>query len=190
MVDILIDQLTNDSLLRLWKTGALNLVHTADLDDSTEVEIMLMCVQLSMKLFMKVASCASGGKYGLSKDLDVVLWIAQRELQGKPKLKDTSDFVIIDSALHDEFDSFKACTIQPGSSFVPVNELLSLYCSKCPMTFPVLQKFGSYYTELTAAQIDLLVEWVLDMRSKYNQVGEMAISDGIDALLCSSPKGQ
>ena len=54
----------------------------------------------------------------------------------------------------------------------------------------LIHTFGSHYTELTAAQIDVLVEWVLDMRSKYNQVGGMAISDGIDALLCSSPKGQ
>ena len=63
---------------------------------------------------------------GLSKDFDVVLWMAHRKYHGKPQLNDLTDFVIIDAVLHEEIDSFKASTVPKGSSFVPVNELLSL----------------------------------------------------------------
>ena len=123
-------------------------------------------VYYSSLFFFKLKSCISGNEYGLSKDLDVMLWIAYRECHGKPQLRDTTDFVIIDAVLHDEFDLFKASTMQKDSSFVPVNELLSLYCSQCSVKFPALEKFGCFYVELTPAEIDSLIDWVLVMRKK------------------------
>ena len=59
-----------------------------------------------------------------------MLWMAHRKIHGKPQLNDLTDFVIIE-----EFDSFKASTVPKGSSFVPVNELLSLYCSMSSLEF-------------------------------------------------------
>ena len=133
---------------------------------------------------MKLEGCVSDGEYGLSKDLDVVLWNAHRQFHEKSPLKNVTDFVIVDAVLHKEFDSFKASTVQQGSSFVPINELLSLYCSQSSLKFSIIQMFGYSYVHLTSAQIDLLIDWILEIRNEYYQ-GDVL---DIDSLL-STTKG-
>ena len=91
-----------------------------------------------------------------------MLWMAHRKIHGKPQLNDLTDFVIIE-----EFDSFKASTVPKGSSFVPVNELLSLYCSMSSFEFSVVQMFGYCYVEVSGAEVDALIDWMLDMKDKY-----------------------
>ena len=134
-------------------------------------------------LLFKVQCSITGNEYGLSKDLDVVLWMAHREYCGKPQLKDLIDFVIIDTVLHDDFDSFKASTVQKGFSFVPVNELLSLYCSMSSLEFSTVQMFGYSYVKLSGEEMDALVDWMLEMRDKYKQEGEVLFSALIVPLL-------
>ncbi len=68
------------------------------------------------------------GDYALSRDLDVDFWLAQRRLNSKPELREVSDFVIINSCLHNEFDAFKKSEVKLQFSFVEVNELLSVFC--------------------------------------------------------------
>ena len=40
---------------------------------------------------------------------------------------DADDFFIVNSALHDDFDTFKAQHIDSNCSYVPINELLTFY---------------------------------------------------------------
>ena len=112
--------------------------------------------------------------------------MAHRKYHGKPQLNDCTDFVIIDAVLHEEFDSFKASTVPKGSSFVPVNELLSLYCSMSSFEFSVVQMFGYCYVEVSGAEVDALIDWMLDMKDKYRQEGEALFPALIGPLLLTT----
>ena len=71
----------------------------------------------------------SRGKYGLSIDADVGLWLEKRQLDGELDL-DTVGNVIIDSSLHSDFDDFKDTFQQytrRGFSMIPQNELFHYY---------------------------------------------------------------
>ena len=46
------------------------------------------------------------GEYGLSKDVDVALWIEARAFRNEPPLQEVFDFVIVNKHLHSEFDLF------------------------------------------------------------------------------------
>lgn len=103
----------------------------------------------------------------MSKDLDVHIWLQYRLFHGKSALTDVGDFVIIDPKLHNEFDAFKKAEIASGHSYVPVNELLLLFC--LPQfsdlhELPRIEKFGKIYLYLKASQIDQLILWVNEMR--------------------------
>ena len=139
-------------------------------------------------ILVQLESCMLGDEHGLSKDLDVMFWIAHREHHGKPQLRDTTDFVIISEVLHREFDLFKESTMKKGCSFVAVNELLSFYCSQSSRKFSTIHKFGYSYVELSAARIDSLIDWMLEMRNKYKQEGRAIFLIGAESLL-SATKG-
>ena len=71
----------------------------------------------------------SRGKYGLSVDADVGLWLEKRQLDGEPDLDTVGNgsFVVIDSSLHNDFDDFKDKFPQytrRGFSMIPQNELI------------------------------------------------------------------
>lgn len=120
----------------------------------------------------------------MSKDLDVHVWLQYRLFHGKSALTDIGDFVIIDPNLHDEFDAFKKAEIAKGHSFVPINELLLLFC--LPQfsdlhELPRIEKFGERYLYLTAAQIDQLILWVYEMRENYS-ASESTFHNAVESL--------
>lgn len=75
-----------------------------------------------------------------------------------------------------------------GSTFVQVNELLSWYCSMSSLEFSVVQMFGCSYVKLSGAEVDALIDWMLEMREKYRQEGEALFPALIKSLL-STTKG-
>lgn len=124
---------------------------------------------------------SSPGEYALSKDVDVSLWLDSRQFNHDPLLNDTSNFVIIDSKLHKEFDKFKHSETRHSYSLIPVNELLQFYCSQfsgCLESSKVV-KFGNHYLELQNKQVDNLIEWVCTMRTKYTSEGEQVFSNPV-----------
>lgn len=119
------------------------------------------------------------GEYALSKDVDVAFWLHSREYENKPLLTDAVDFVIVNSQQHDEFDAFKKAHTSPFHSHVLMVELLKFYCdTKCPtlLSSHSIGSFGRSYLHLSCYQIDRLVEWVYDLRDKYD-VEDMKIFD-------------
>jgi len=112
-----------------------------------------------------------------------VLWMTHREYNGKPKLQDTINFVTVNVDLHAEFDCFKARMVSKGSSFVLVNELLSLYCSMCSLEFSCVQMTGGCYVRLSGDEMDLLIDWMVDLKGKYMEDGEALLSSLTGALL-------
>jgi hypothetical protein len=66
----------------------------------------------------------------LSKDVDVALWLDYRAFNGDKPVKDAPDFVIVNSELHNEFDSFKKSEVPGGISFIETNPLLQLFCQE------------------------------------------------------------
>ena len=110
------------------------------------------------------------GEYALSKDADVALWLDYRNFNGDSPLTDVTDFVIVNSELHDEFDDFKKKEVKPHYSFLPLSALLNFYClSECAdlLKSSTIVKYGRSYILLHTEQIDRLVEWVYTMRVKY-----------------------
>ena len=96
-------------------------------------------------------------------------------------MTDVGDFIIIHSKLHDEFDAFKKNEVIPSHSFVPVNELLLLYC--LPLFSNLVVKYGKCYFELEASEIDSLIWWIYEMRKKYKLEGGSVFVAGIQSLL-------
>ena len=99
-------------------------------------------------------------------------------------LTDAGDFVIVDPKLHDEFDAFKKAESLTGHNFVPVNELLLLFCLPQFSSLhraPRIKKFGISYLELQSSQIDELVLWVREMRKVYSN-GESTFDDAVESL--------
>ena len=46
------------------------------------------------------------GDHGLSKDVDVALWLDYRAYHNMQSLREERDFVILDFEFHEEFDEF------------------------------------------------------------------------------------
>lgn len=59
----------------------------------------------------------------MSKDVDVSLWLESRAFQNKLPLSEVSDFVLVNSTLHAEFDKFKKEETDPDYSVLLLNEL-------------------------------------------------------------------
>ncbi len=125
------------------------------------------------------------GDYALSIDLDVDLWMAYRKFHAKQELSKVSDFVVINTELHGEFDAFKKSEIRPEYSYIQVNDLFSLYClpahsglHKCTK----ISKYGNTYVELHAQQIDGVIEWVYEMRAKYIKEGDKIFYSDVQDL--------
>lgn len=126
------------------------------------------------------------GEYGLSKDLDVVLWEQYRSsTRTKPELADLVDFVVVNSELHNEFDAFKKAELRAGFSFVPLCELLLLYQAQ----FSSLQKscevkkFEKCYLELAAPQMDEFITWIYEMRKSYTSKGDSLFTNEVQMVL-------
>lgn len=111
----------------------------------------------------------------MSKDLDVALWQDYRVFHGKSALPDAIDFVLVNNLLHDDFDSFKRKEVKPQYSYVQLNELV-LYCFVLQFSnlfeSSRIMRYGKYYLELQASELDKFISWVYEMREVYKIEGE------------------
>ena len=100
------DQLFDENLMRLWRTGGFLRQYNADEDkemDVSTVSILLVSLSNLPFIFLKLSSYMSRSEdYALSKDVDVVLWMDSRAFHGQPPLTDALDFVIVNCQLHDD----------------------------------------------------------------------------------------
>eukprot|EP00731_Ephydatia_muelleri_P000050 Em0001g50a len=117
------EQLYSPHLLRLWRTGACELVYKAEEDDEELDEKTLH--------FQK-------DEFALSKDLTVSLWIDYRTYFGESPIREIcgGDFVIINDDLHHEFNKFKSklssslsSSLDGTCSVVEGMDLLMFWCT-------------------------------------------------------------
>lgn len=76
---------------------------------------------------------------------------------------------MINSQLHKEFDDFKINELTPNCSYLPWIELLEYYCvsnNTDLLEGSKITKYGKLYLQLHGEEIDTLVEWVYEMRTR------------------------
>ena len=103
-------------------------------------------------------------EYGLSKDVDVALWMESRDFNNDSSLREVFDFVVVNQSLHSEFDDFKRKENLCNYSILSVNELLQHWNTyERKPSHPVLTMYGLklHYTEM-----DELCEWVMNQKDK------------------------
>ena len=105
------------------------------------------------------------GEYGLSKDVDVSLWVESRMFSSKPPIQEVFDFVIVDAKLHAEFDKFKEEETDPDYSLLSVNELLHYWNMNERLTpAEVIILYGKPHLKLHYTDMDELCQWVYNQR--------------------------
>ena len=91
---------------------------------------------------MQLSHHLDPGEYGLSLDTDVALRIGAREYDNKALFRTFSDFVIVNSSLHSEFDEFKK-NIEKGYSILLMNHLVDYSNNMERATpLPMLKMYG------------------------------------------------
>ena len=88
-------------------------------------------------------------EYGLSKDVDVAQWIEYRNYNNEASLREVFDFIIVNPALHAEFDDFKRKETHDDYNILKVNELLAYWNTfKRSPSLPVLTVYGTPHLRL------------------------------------------
>ena len=118
------------------------------------------------------------GEYALSKDVDVALWLHYRAYNKLPLLSDDGDFIIVNTELHDDFDDFKNKEVEPGYSYLEVNELLQHFLETKPHDASTVNKYGMTFVRLQASVIDHLCDWVEELHEKYSEIGNNVFITG------------
>ncbi|XP_062509082.1 uncharacterized protein LOC134185316 [Corticium candelabrum] len=117
-------QLFDQSLLRLWYTGAIWEAWRAEEDDKRELAEHTSSVE----------------ECWLSVNVDVALWLDCRTYEKKPTLKRVSDFVLVNPVGHQEFNDFAKAEITPELQLlldVDLIDMRKLYNSKGRSLFEV-----------------------------------------------------
>ena len=141
-----------------------------------------MCMWLLFICFFQL-KCGVG-EYGLSKDVDVAMWLQYREFHNQSPLREVCNFVIVNELLHQQFDAFKKREIfPPYTIYLETNELLALW-----RPLPLIHRFGQKYVTLNSSDVDELCEWVLGMREKFYQEGTKIFAPSIQTSYTSSQK--
>ncbi|KAL5515024.1 hypothetical protein EMCRGX_G000133 [Ephydatia muelleri] len=152
------EQLYSPHLLRLWRTGACELVYKAEEDDEELDEKTLH--------FQK-------DEFALSKDLTVSLWIDYRTYFGESPIREIcgGDFVIINDDLHHEFNKFKSklssslsSSLDGTCSVVEGMDLLMFWCTSSKISTKPLQVLEKTYFLMSASDLDNFCQWVYDTR--------------------------
>ena len=111
------------------------------------------------------------GEYGLSKDVDVALWIQARAFRNEPPLQEVFDFVIVNRHLHSDFDLFKEQEIDRDYSLIALNELLHYWNEKTRAAIsPIVKLYNTPYLKLCCSDIDELCQWVLEQRARARDI--------------------
>ncbi len=111
---------------------------------STSVNVAVPCDVMLLYPFMQPSS---EGEYALNYSVDVAFWLDFRASHQQSPLKEVGDYFIINSSLHDEFDSFKEKYTYRSHSFIRQVELLQLYSKES------VHKFGNKYLMLSPSEV-------------------------------------
>ena len=126
-----------------------------------------LCTVLST---LQLRTCTE--EYGLSKDVDVSLWLDYRAYHQKSTLSESAGFVIVDTDLHKEYEEFRAKNAVSDVSFLPQNDLLHCWCTTQKLTSKrMVQKYGYNYVKLFGYEVDQLCAWVREKRDLVNADG-------------------
>ncbi len=96
-------------------------------------------------------------EYGLSKDVDVSLWLDYRAYHRRPTLRESHGFVIVDPDLHKQYEEFRATNAVSIVSLLPQNELLQIWCKTQKLSsVRIVEKYGGNYIKLFRNGVDQL----------------------------------
>lgn len=149
----------DDSLLRLWRTGAECEGFRSQEDDYDESDF--------------APYIHKPGEFALSKDVDVALWLDYRTFTNQEPLEEVYDFVIVNQPLLKEFKEFQQSNTCPEFSYLPVTKLMELWISTQEST-PIVVQFGQKYASLHKSAVDDLVQWLRNMRGRFEREGRLA----------------
>ena len=163
LVQVLEDQLFNDHLLRLWRTGAGTEEYMTSEDKDFDVSIIILhssMIILYDSFIYKMSYYLAQFSHLLEEDGDYALWQDYRAHCNMEPVKDAVDFVIVNNMLHDEFDEFKRAEISIYS-YLRINELLKFYLGcNCHLRVYVVKKYGHGYLRLLGESVDELIQWI------------------------------
>ena len=123
------------------------------------------------------------GDHGLSKDVDIALWLDYRAYHNMQSLREERDFVILDFELHEEFDEFKKENIVCGYSLFKMNELLQHYVDQhAQLNAYTIVQYGNTYLKLHCEEVDDLCRWVYELRDSFKLEGYRVFSSGKNVI--------
>ena len=81
--------------------------------------------------------------------------------------------MVVNDNLMEEFDDFKASTVEPGEIMLPSCDLLQYWITKEKnRPLKTVMRFGSPYVPMSADQVDELCDWALRAQKRPKQ-GEL-----------------
>ena len=108
----------------------------------------------------------------MSIDADVALWLDKRSFDEEPQLPQFMNFVIINSELHNDFDTFKkefSHYTQRGFSMFPLMPLINCWNEQRVHPSATVSIFHKLYLNLCCTEVDCLCDWVHKTRDAYFQ---------------------
>ena len=91
-----------------------------------------------------------------------------RQFENKPPLRQVLDFVIVDNALHEQFEEFRSTKL-PDRDYciLETNNLLEFWneCERATSQPPIIL-YGKKHYKLHYKEMDKLCEWVMKEREK------------------------
>ena len=99
------------------------------------------------------------------------------EIPGKTPLREACGFVVVNSALHDQFDQFKK-NIDHEWSILEYIELLQYWVeNQRPSLVPpgLIQKFGKQYIKLHRDEMDSFVVWLNMLKSVSRKLDKLCL---------------
>ena len=100
----------------------------------------------------------------------MALWLEKRSVDNELPLQQIHSFVLVTSALHQEFDIFKNSFqeyTKRGYSMFPLIELLAFWNAQRAVSSPVIDLFNNSYIHLHCTEVDELCDWIESIRVTY-----------------------
>ena len=166
--------LFENSLLRLYRTGACTHLYRSEEDEDFDVSLLHVrdiTFTDSKNILLQLSYLYQDeNDYALSKDTHVALWQAYRAYTHQLEVVEAFDFMIVNSLLHNQFDDFKKSeNIDLGNSYLEMNSLLHFYIRQHPQLGTSLtEKYNKTYVMFSCDQVDELCQWIYTMREQHN----------------------
>jgi hypothetical protein len=125
------------------------------------------CIQLQL-----IDQVVSGNEYWLSINADVALWLDWRTFNKMPLLSAVSDFVLVSSEIHHEFDEFVKMEGSTGTTLLPAVDLIHFWASTKGQSLSLVHRYGKQYVQISSLQLDDICLWVRGMREQYARCGK------------------